>query len=301
MILGASGQVGRPLALAFTKAGWRVVCPSHAAVDFMRPKSLHDLLSATGPELVLNAAAMTDVEGCTHDPMTAWRVNAFGPIRLAELAAAAHIRLVHISTDAVFDGESGRPYREDDLTHPLQTYGRTKRAAEEGILDLLPDALILRTAWVFGGGTARDLAVRMLGWSVSSAERGAKRSTRASTDQISSPTHAGDLAERTLDLVRRDAEGIFHVVNAGMASRYTFARFLYDLVGNPVRVTPVLAEAFPTQAVRPKRTDLATCRLEALGLGLRPWQDALANDRETYVAIFRTLLASFVPPNTGGT
>lgn len=281
LILGGSGQVGRPLTQAFHAAGWETCALPRNVADLERPATLQAAFTQVQPDLVVNAAAMTDVDACTRDPERAWRVNATGPVALAGLCARHSIRLVHFSTDAVFDGEAGRAYREEDATSPMQTYGRTKRAAEEAVCDLLPSALVLRTAWVFGGGGGRDLAIRVLGWAMPGPD-GQRPVVRAATDQISSPTHAGDLADMTVGLVQSGAEGLLHTVNRGSASRYDFASFLCALVGLPVTVEPVLGSSFPTLAARTRRTDLAVDRLTRLGLVPGTWQEALARDRDIY-------------------
>lgn len=135
LLVGAFGQVGRQLPRYLSQDGWDVAAPARAEFDLTDERAVLESLRTLRPELVINAAALSDVDGCSRAPLLAWKVNAFGPILLAEACRTTGAKLVQLSTDYVFDGGKGRPYLEQDLTHPIQTYGRTKRAAEDGIVD----------------------------------------------------------------------------------------------------------------------------------------------------------------------
>lgn len=274
LMVGASGQVGRQLRPLLLREGWEVPAPGHDEVDVTDEATLSALLADVAPRFVINAAALSDVDGCTRTPSLAWDVNAFAPILLGEACRSVGAKLVHLSTDYVFDGRKGRPYVEEDLTHPIQVYGRTKRAAEEGILDNLPSALVVRTAWVFGGGGRSDLMERMLGWA-QSAQESPTREIQAATDQRASPTYAADLAWAIVQLMGNDVEGLVHVTNQGGASRADFATLLYGASHKRVGVRGVSAASFPTLADRPRDTVLSVDRLMSFGVPMRPWQDAL--------------------------
>jgi dTDP-4-dehydrorhamnose reductase len=223
----------------------------------------------------MNCAAYTAVDAAESDPERAHAVNAVGPGHVARACANAGARLIHISTDYVFDGSFGggpRPYEIDDATGPLSVYGRTKLAGEQAVHEALPSAHVVRTAWVYTGvgsdfvGVMRRLAA-------------GEGPVTVVVDQIGSPTYVADLGLALLQIADRpSAPPLLHVANEGAASRFEQARAVFEGVGaDPDRVQPASTEDVPRPAPRPPYTALSSSAATAAGLTpLRPWRDALA-------------------------
>jgi dTDP-4-dehydrorhamnose reductase len=220
--------------------------------------------------VVINCAGYTAVDQAEAEPELAWAVNAEGAEAVARACAQAGAHLVHLSTDYVFDGRGRRPYREDDPPAPLSAYGRSKLAGEERVRRVLPGALIVRSAWLFGPGRA-DFVDKVL----ARARQG--RRVRVVADQVGSPTYTVDLARALVELGRRRVGGVLHVVNAGQASRYELARQAVRLAGLEVElVEPVSSREYVLPAARPAYSVLDSRRAaRLLGGPLPTWLDAL--------------------------
>jgi dTDP-4-dehydrorhamnose reductase len=273
VITGAGGQVGRYLsaeagrkgldALALTSAQWDIT-DAGAAERIIEPG-----------DIVVNCAAYTAVDAAEADPERAHAVNAAGPGIVARACATAGARMIHISTDYVFSGAfdgAPRPYDVDDATGPLSVYGKTKLAGERAVHAALPDAHVVRTAWVYTGagtdfvGTMRRLAA-------------GGETVDMVVDQIGSPTYVADLVSALLEIAGRPtAPPLLHIANDGAASRFEQARAVFDGVGaDPDRVRPVSSEDAPRPAARPPYSALSGRAAAAAGLApLRPWREALA-------------------------
>lgn len=271
LLLGAHGMLGKDL-LAIAPPEYQVTAATRAVADITDAGALRHLMDATGPDLVINAAAYTGVDKAEEDEATAQAVNATAPGELGRLAADRGARVIHYSTDYVFDGQKGSPYQESDRVNPLNVYGATKLAGERALLEACDRAVVLRTQWLFGlGGRSfpRTMADR--------ARTGA--ATRVVDDQIGRPTSTEDLARVTWHLVDRIAtvsDRILHVANAGVTSWYGVARRVFVHFGAEKRLSPCASVDYPTPAVRPKSSLLDTSRLEALlGKPLPPWEDAI--------------------------
>jgi dTDP-4-dehydrorhamnose reductase len=240
-------------------------------MDITDPGAVREFLVRFRPDLVVHAAAWTDVDGCERDPERAHRVNAEGARIVAEETARRGARLVFISTDFVFDGRKAGAYTEEDEPKPISAYGESKLAGERAVQTAVPDAILARTAWLYGEGGAGNFVRSIL----KAAKEGGELAVV--DDQIGSPTYAADVAGALHDLVRARAEGTFHVVNSGEASRFLFARKILDLTGRaeiPIRSisTPESGRA----ARRPARSTLRSVRLAEYGIPpLRPWEAAL--------------------------
>ncbi len=238
----------------------------HSRLDFVR-----QAIMGRRPRLVINCAGYTDVDRAEREPELAWAVNARGAQALARACQEAGSHLVHMSTDYVFDGASGRPYREDDPPAPLSAYGRSKLEGERLVRAELPGALIVRSAWLFGPG--RDGFVEKV---VAKARQG--QPFGVVRDQMGSPTYTRDLARAILELGRRWVGGVLHVVNQGRASRWELARQAVRLAGlDPELVQPVQTAALEQAARRPAFSVLDAGRAaRLLGGPLPPWLDSLA-------------------------
>lgn len=274
LVTGAGGQLGSALVAALVRRGARVAGFTARELDVADAAAVREALATVRPAWLLNAAAYTDVDGCERDPVRAKTVNAQAPALLAELCRGARARLLHVSTDFVFDGRGRRPLREDDPVAPLSEYGRSKLAGERAVLAASEDSVVARTSWVFGRGKSFIASIRARAEAIrADASLGP---LRVVDDQIGSPTYAPDLAEGLLALLERDARGLYHLANRGAASRLELARLALDAAGHTdLEIVPVKTADYPLPAQRPLYTALDCGRAERLGAVLRPWQEAV--------------------------
>jgi dTDP-4-dehydrorhamnose reductase len=251
---------GRDL-LALTSAEWDITDPP-AAERFIQ-----------SGDVVVNCAAYTKVDLAEADPARAHAVNAVGPENVAHACARAGANLIHISTDYVFSGTKRRPYEIDDETAPLSVYGRTKLAGEMAVLAAMPDAHIVRSAWIYEGADGSDFAAVMRRMAAGD------KAVDVVADQIGSPTYVGDLVGALLEIADGSIrEPVLHAANEGEVSRFEQARAVFEAVGaDPERVRPVGTDAHPRPAPRPPYSALSGRQSAAAGLTpLRPWREALA-------------------------
>lgn len=249
LITGAGGQLGRALQTS-VPAGAQIVPLDRAALDIGDAAAVAALVRDMAPDLLINAAAYTAVDKAETDALAARRINGAGPGNLASAALAVGARFIHVSTDFVFDGSSGVPYRPDHPTAPLGVYGATKLAGEQAALAAHPGALIVRTAWVYGV-TGHNFVRTMLRLMAERDE------VRVVADQIGTPTFAGSLARALWALDAAGAQGIHHWTDSGAASWYDFALAIQEealaigLLTRQVPVLPIATSAYPTPARRP--------------------------------------------------
>jgi len=262
------------------QSSWEVAefdLPEH---DIANGAVLKELLRERRYNLIINAAAYTDVEGAEAHEAEAFHANEFGARTLAEEAAARHIPLIYISTDFVFDGKADKPYEADDETNPLSVYGASKLAGEQATLEAHPQSFVVRTAWLYGPG-GNNFVEKIL------KAADTRDELTIVEDEVGSPTQTWDLAEALLALGATDAFGVYHAVNSGQCSRLEFAKRFLELAGNDVKVSPCKSSDMPTKAERPKYSVLSTEKLEeACGYTMRPWDEALAHymERREHVA-----------------
>ncbi|ULQ54800.1 dTDP-4-dehydrorhamnose reductase [Flavihumibacter fluvii] len=229
------------------------------------------------PHYCINCAAYTAVDKAETEPEKAMLVNGDAVGFLAKACAAYHCRLVHISTDYVFDGTATTPIEETATVHPLGVYGRSKLRGEQLALSYLPDAIIIRTSWVYSvyGNNFVKTMIRLM------AE---KKELNVVNDQFGSPTYAADLAKAIADIIAfldadpttKDMGGTFHYSNSGMISWYDFAVAIRDMIKSPCEVHPIPGSAYPTPAKRPAYSVLNTNKISAVfHVQLIPWKDSL--------------------------
>jgi dTDP-4-dehydrorhamnose reductase len=249
LILGANGQVGKALARA-APSDSRAVALRREDCDIASPSEVRRAMKRFNPDVVFNAAAYTAVDRAENEEDAALAVNATAPRTIAVCARACGARLVHLSTDFVFDGTASRPYRPEDSPNPLNVYGRTKYQGELGVIDAAPGALIVRTAWVYAAG-GRNFVTTMLRLMKESG------SVRIVDDQIGTPTSADSLAGALWKLATSGVSGIHHYTDAGIASWYDFGVAVSEeaaalgLIESPRDVVPIPTADFPTDARRP--------------------------------------------------
>ncbi len=269
LIFGAHGQLGRDLSARFSR-DFRVTGVDMDVIDVADADAVTKAIKDTGAQLVINAAAYTNVEGAEDDRETAFRVNETGALNVARACSDLDVRLVHYSTDFVFGGTSDHPYEPDEPVAPRGVYAESKAAGDRAVADTCEKYFLLRTAWLYGVG-GNNFVEKIL------AAAKTRDSLTVVTDEVGSPTFTGDLAEATAALVKTDAYGIYHCVNAGSCSRFEFARAILSGAGMTTHVEPCLAEAFPSKAPRPKYSVLSNAKLEAAcGYQMPSWEDALA-------------------------
>lgn len=257
LVAGGGGMLASDLVPALKAGGYEAIWPSKSQLDIVREGHVSAVLATFRPDVVVNCAAFTRVDECESSPL-AEAVNDRAVGTLAAACAARHAKLVHLSTDFVFDGAKREPYTEEDEPNPLSAYGRTKRAGELKALSA-PGALVVRASWLFGN-SGPNFVEAML----SQAEAGARR-VRVVTDQVGRPTATTDLAEAIVALVNRDLSGIVHFANAGSVTWNEFAREIYRLSGHSgIEVDAITSAQLERAARRPPYSVLSTARYELL-------------------------------------
>lgn len=283
-VVGGSGLLGRALLEALTAAGLESVAPSRAAVDLSEAEEPD--WPWDRPSVVVNAAAFTDVAGAERPErrQAVWAINADGAGILAGYCARIGARLIHLSTDYVFDGSKSAPYTEDDPVGPIQEYGRSKLAGEEAVRRSCPDALIVRTSTLFG--PAAPKLGRPAHFIDAILDRAEKVGQIDVVHQpVSSPTYAPDLAQGIVSLIATDATGIVHLANAGSCSRFEFAAAAIEAAGMGGRVALATRPPETGPPARPAYSALDTTRFRAIvGESLRGWREALV----AYVTEYRS-------------
>lgn len=273
-ITGSGGQLGRQLVAAFESHDWEVLPAPHADLRIEDPASL-SRLTAWGPAVVVNAAAWTDVDGCTRDPERAARINGDAAGRVAEAASAAGALAIQVSTNEVFDGERSEPFSEDDEPNPVNPYGASKLRGEQAVAAAAPDYVVVRTAWIFGPG-GRNFASKII--EVARRQRAAHLPLQVVADEIGNPTWAPDLADgirlaAEAWLAGRLGSGILHIAGEPPASRYEWARIVLAGMGD-IEIAPIHAADYARPSRVPLRAVLSTRRANALGIGPSDWRAA---------------------------
>ena len=269
LVTGAAGMLGSEVVQVF-RGSSDVVEADLADFDVADPETTLRAVRDIAPDVVVNCAAYTDVDGAESHRDEAFAVNASGAGSVARAARTAGAFVVHVSTDYVFDGSSSEPYGEGDVANPLNFYGESKLAGEREVEASGAAFLIVRTAWLYGHG-GRNFVETVLRL----AEGG--EALRIVDDQCGTPTNARDLAVMLKELAAGPGRGIVNATNSGAASWYEFAREIIRASGRPdVAIEPVATSAYPRPAARPRSSVLSLRKLETLlGWTPRPWQEAL--------------------------
>ena len=280
VVTGAGGQLGRLLVPAGRQSGATVIAFGSrpdagidVAVDLAEREAAMDALRRAKPDIVIHAAACTDVDGIEREPQRGEQSNARATQNVVDAATDVGAYLVAVSTDMVFPGDGGAPYTEDARTAPISAYGWSKLKAEHAVLEAASGFAVARTAWLYGGAGKHfpRTVLTVL------RDRGGMEVV---DDEFGSPTYAGDLAEALIQLAIQRGEGTFHLVNDGRASRLTLARETARIAGfDPEQVRPISTTAFleryPLPARRPADSTLRNLRAAAVGIALRDWREAI--------------------------
>lgn len=266
-ITGHKGQLGR--ALQERVRGHELLLLDMPEHDITQGDTIVRTIVEFAPEVVIHGAAFTNVDAAACDPELALRVNGLGTQNVATACHELSIPMLYVSTNEVFDGTASQPYLETDDVNPINAYARSKLVGEQHVRDLSNAFYIVRTAWLYGPGG--NHFVRKIC-------RAADERGRVSvvTDEVASPTYALDLAEAIVRLTKTGAFGVYHFTNAGICSRYEFAREILLKSGRGhVPVEPITSGAYQRPSKPPPYSPLANTRGAALGIELRAWQAAL--------------------------
>ena len=275
-LTGAGGQLGRELQDT-VPADIELIVLDREQCDISNRATVEQTLAKTTPDLIINAAAYTAVDKAEQEQAAAYTVNHLGIETLAKAAAKLKTKIIHVSTDFVFDGRQNRPYQPDDPPHPQSVYGASKLAGEQALLDYLPDNhILIRTSWVYSA-YGHNFVKTMLRLMQDKDELGIV------ADQIGSPTWANGLARTIWAFANRpEVQGLFHWSDAGVASWYDFAVAIQreglaiSFLGKPIMIKPITTQDYPTPATRPAFSVLnCTKTRQTLELPAVHWQTAL--------------------------
>jgi dTDP-4-dehydrorhamnose reductase len=275
VVFGASGQLGVELVRELRGRGYAVTGLGRRQVDITDSAAVERALANSGADVVFNAAAYNQVDVAEKEPQAAFLVNGLAIRNLAVACRQIDARLVHFSTDYVFDGRARHPYAEDDPTHPLSAYAVSKLAGELYAQAYLDRVIVVRTCGVFGPGGLRTARGNFVELMLRLAAGG--QPIRVVEDHVGSPTYAPLLAARTVDLVDRDLSGVFHIGGGFPISWFQFARMIFELAGFQPLLLATNEREYRTPARRPKFSALSNARIERLGLvPMPPLREALA-------------------------
>ncbi|HEV3036622.1 MAG TPA: dTDP-4-dehydrorhamnose reductase [Candidatus Angelobacter sp.] len=275
-ILGANGQLGADVTSAFLAEGDEVVGLTHEDVEVSSLESVKKSLEAIRPQVVINTAAFHNVERCEGEPLPAFTVNAMGARNVAQVTDSLRAKLLHISTDYVFDGEKSSPYVEEDSPRPLNAYGNSKLAGEYFVRCTNPRHFVVRVSGIYGMHPCRAKAgLNFVEMMLKLA--GEREELRVVDDQRVTPTPTVEIAQQLTLLAKTDDYGIYHATSESSCTWYEFARAIFDLTGTKVRVEKARPGDFPAKAHRPQNSVLENAALKARSLNVfTHWRTGLA-------------------------
>ncbi|MCA1760155.1 MAG: dTDP-4-dehydrorhamnose reductase [Bacteroidales bacterium] len=277
LITGAYGQLGNEIkVLSVAFPDWQFLFTDVDTLDITNENALEIWFQNNKPNYIVNCAAYTAVDKAETDSETAIKVNSLAPKLLAKQAKKSGARLIHISTDYVFDGESFTPYSEEADVNPKSVYGESKLLGEKNCIEENPESVVIRTSWLYSffGNNFVKTMLRL------GVERG---QLKVVFDQVGTPTYAADLANSILSIIQisekqpdRFVPGIYHYSNEGVASWYDFAKAIFEISEVSCTVNPVLSDQFPTSAKRPNYSILDKSKIKnTFGITIPYWRDSL--------------------------
>ncbi|HHT9137319.1 MAG TPA: dTDP-4-dehydrorhamnose reductase [Candidatus Wunengus sp. YC60] len=275
LVIGAHGMLGRDLANRLSSlsdpknSGNEVIAVDREHIDITHGENTSKFIVQARPDVIVNCAAFSNVDACETQISEAFAVNATGARNVALTGKQTGTKVIHISTDYVFDGTNSEPYIETDKPNPISVYGKSKLEGELAVQEINGNYVIIRTAWLFGP-FRKNFVTTML-------ELGRKnRSVSVVTDQYGSPTYTSDLSDAIRTAISKDLRGIYHVTNTGTCSRYEWARKIFELTGNQVSVLPLKTADYKRPARVPQNSSLDCVKYTTTtGQKMRPWQEAL--------------------------
>ncbi len=274
LITGANGQLGADLQRVL--AAETLLLVDLPEFD-LRTADVEAVVVEAKPDVIIHAGAYTDVDGAELDPELALKINADGTERMARAAAQVGARLIYISTDYVFDGTKRTPYFESDLPNPLSVYGKSKLEGERLALARCPNALVVRTSWLYGAH-GKNFVKTMMRLAIEQPE------LRVVADQRGCPTNATDLARALAQILRVNIRGIVHATGSGDCTWQEFASAIVLAMGRQTPILPITTAEAGRRAVRPAYSVLANCLLKQAGIVLPYWRDSLAQFVKTVTA-----------------
>ena len=275
LVIGSHGMLGRDLVNRLSNlsdlknSSNEVIAADRKHVDITHGEDTSKFIAQVKPDVIVNCAAFSNVDACETQISEAFAVNASGAKNVALAGKQTGAKVIHISTDYVFDGMKNEPYLETDKPHPLSVYGKSKFEGEIAVQEIGGNYVIIRTAWLFGP-YRKNFVTTIL-------ELGRKnRSVSVVTDQHGSPTYTTDLSDAIRTAISKDLRGIYHVTNSGTCSRYEWAQKIFELTGNQVSVLPLKTADYKRAARVPQNSSLDCTKYTATtGQKMRPWQEAL--------------------------
>ena len=268
LITGSNGMLGHDL-IEVLKDNHELILTTSKTLDITDKNHVIEFIGENKPDIVINSAAYTNVDGCEENQETAYSINGDGVRNLAEGCSKIDCPLVHISTDYVFNGKNTKPWVENDEIGPISVYGKSKLKGEEAILEILDKFFIIRTAWLYGinGGNFPKTMLEL-----------AKNHSEITVvyDEVGTPTYTTDLAKAISQLIETDYYGIYNITNSGSCSWCEFARYIFEIAGKDVKVLPVTASEFARPAPRPHYSVLENKNWIENGFEpLRSYKDAI--------------------------
>jgi dTDP-4-dehydrorhamnose reductase len=274
-VIGANGQLGTDVVAAFQALGEPVCRLNHADLDISSLESTRNRLSSLRPAVVVNTAAMHHVESCEKEPVRAHEVNGLGARNLSIVTRDLGAKLLHVSTDYVFDGSKRNPYVENDAPAPLNVYGSTKLAGETFIRETAEKYFIVRTSALYGRNPCRAKGGRNFVELMLKLAR-ERDELRVVNDEVVSPTSTSELAKQIIELCRSDHYGLYHATAEGSCSWFEFAAAIFAITNTKVNLKVAGPNEFPTKVPRPKYSVLENQELKRFGLNtFGSWQAGL--------------------------
>jgi dTDP-4-dehydrorhamnose reductase len=276
-VFGANGQLGKDVAAAFLAQGDEVAALTHEDVEVTSPDSVKQCLESARPELVINTAAFHNVNRCEDEPARAFAVNALGARNVAQVTDLLEAKLVHISTDYVFDGTKSTPYTEEDQPRPLNVYGNSKLSGEYFVRSINPRHFVVRVSAIYGENPCRAKeGLNFVELMLKTARE--REEVRVVDDQRVTPTPTVEIARQLTLLSKTSDYGLFHATAESSCSWYEFARAIFDLTGTKVRLERPRPGEYPAKANRPKNSVLENAVLKSMSLNVfTHWKNGLEN------------------------
>ena len=275
LIVGAHGQLGQDMKSVASSAGYSVSGVDVPDIDITDPAGTRKIIASYAPDMIVNCSAYTAVDACETHEREAFAVNSDGVAYIAQAAREINARIVHFSTDYVFDGTKNAPYAESDMPNPESVYGKSKLEGDRRLAQTLPDHIILRVAWLYGvhgQHFIKKIRARAL------QMQGTGKPLKVVTDEVGTPTYTIDVCRQTLKLLTTNHRGTFHCTNEGFCTRFEFAREILKTYAIDVPLEPCTSKDFVLPAPRPAYSVLENKRLKELGINvMRDWKVAFGD------------------------
>ncbi len=269
LVLGNKGQLGREFEDTFIQKGYDFSAYDIDKVDISNYKDIKSLIESVNPGIIINCAAYNQVDAAESDYYSAMKANYTGPLNLVNISTDRKIKLLHFSTDYVYDGGKSEPYNEDDEANPLSIYAKSKYMGERAVLENSDKSLVLRVSWVFGKGR-QNFIYRLLQWAGKNPE------LKIVTDEISVPTWTGSIVEICMKSLEQGLSGLYCSPNSASASRYDWAVKAMKILGKDIKIIPCKSEIFDLPAKRPGYSVMTNQRIsETLSIEIPEWHEVL--------------------------